>query len=692
MHADSIVTRFTVNAAAVSIALIAATANAAYTITGGAGPAPINPTTPNADYAQLDSIMTQFMQQANVPNAQLAVGYGGKIIYSRAYTASTAERPLRVNVTTNPATSNVYSESPYMTTQPNTRFRVASLSKLVTGLAIQQLVLDGKLSLTESAYAILREEAGSPLPASPADSRMTAVTVKHLLNHEAGFDRNQRIYSTAACSTFPSATPCEGHPAGQPRHIVKNSDPIGRVKPMPNETTPTSWLKTCKEMLDSDLGQRILHYTPGAPPQVSSAYFQFYTNIAYCWAERVIAIRAGAGYTGYEDYVQKRVLQPAGIAYASLARADNRDRLQPGDASTAEINEYYDQPGSFLAYAWCDVYARAPYSPCVVPRPTNFRPRDYGGAGGWVFSAQEYLRMLQSTKQRLRAPHLLDFPGSNTSGSDSLFTGPTISSGTSGSNSWTYRYSYGAGVTEWRVTASNALLGYFVSHTGSLEGTRSFYQLDDITPMHWVVTLNTSPDWDFGGCSGTGAVPAATKSWCLLMSNQVRENNGATVTNPSTANSIAAQLSAMHGNSTKLAAMQNATDLWVNQVALPCNLDVNGTGNGVRNGVADGLMILRAMQGNRGAAVANAASGTTSAATTTYDRAEKNARDLVSTKVVDIDGDGTVNPAVDGVILLRAMLGLKGTAITAGLTIPGVRSDPNAIRTYLNTSCAAALP
>ncbi|HNY47346.1 MAG TPA: hypothetical protein PKN64_10340, partial [Casimicrobium sp.] len=118
----------------------------------------------------------------------------------------------------------------------------------------------------------------------------------------------------------------------------------------------------------------------------------------------------------------------------------------------------------------------------------------------------------------------------------------------------------------------------------------------------------------------------------------------------------------------------------------------NGAGNGVRNGVADGLMILRAMQGKRGAAIASAASGTTSVATTTYDRAEKNARDLVSTKVVDIDGDGTVNPAIDGVILLRAMLGLKGTAITAGLTIPGVRSDPNAIRTYLNTSCAAALP
>ena len=98
------------------------------------------------------------------------------------------------------------------------------------------------------------------------------------------------------------------------------------------------------------------------------------------------------------------------------------------------------------------------------------------------------------------------------------------------------------------------------------------------------------------------------------------------------------------------------------------------------------------MKGLRGAAIASGASGTTSAATASYDRAEKNARDLVSTRVVDMDDDGIVNPAIDGVILLRAMLGLRGEAVTAGLTIPGARNNWAAIRNYLNTSCAAALP
>lgn len=61
----------------VALTWFAPVAHSAYTITGGPGPSPVNSTTPNADYAQLDAIMTQFMLNANVPNAQLAIGYGG---------------------------------------------------------------------------------------------------------------------------------------------------------------------------------------------------------------------------------------------------------------------------------------------------------------------------------------------------------------------------------------------------------------------------------------------------------------------------------------------------------------------------------------------------------------------------------------------------------------------------------------
>jgi CubicO group peptidase (beta-lactamase class C family) len=683
MLAASLLFRFTAALVALSALLAAAPAFAAYTINGGPGPSPVNPTTPNADYAQLDSIMTQFMLNANVPNAQLAVGYEGKIIFNRAYTASTAERALQTGITTAPASANTYNEPAYTITQPNTRFRLASLSKFVTGLAIEQLVLDGKVSLTESAYEILREgTVTTPFDGAPADARMLNTTVQHLITHEAGFDRD--------CVIYPTPLNCQ--PAGQPADITAYPDPMSFVKPWPypyNSTTPdpnTEWVKSCKRHLELDLPRRLLHYTPGAPPLQGGEYYQYYTNLAFCWATRVIEIKSGMT---YENYVLQKVLRPLGIDKAGLVTPDMRDRLWQGDTANAEIASYYDQPlsvdpNAHLVYIWCAVYAHSPYTPCVEPRMLDRSLYDAQGAGGWVFSAQEYLRMLQSAKGRNRAPHLLDFPGSNVTGSDALYTqGPQVAPAVPANSYVAGRYMMGAYVDEY----SGTVPGINVSHSGSYPGVRSTFQFNR-RGWSFVITLNTNPEWGLSGNERSCASTTTTrvKYWCLLRGVAT---SGFTL---GITNSLPNQLTAMYNDAGKRTVMQNATDLWVPQVALPCNLDVNGTGNGVRNGVADGLMILRAMQGKRGAAIAGAASGTTSAATTTYDRAEKNARDLVSTKVVDIDGDGTVNPAIDGVILLRAMLGLKGTAITAGLTIPGVRSDPNAIRTYLNTSCAAALP
>ena len=104
-------------------------------------------------------------------------------------------------------------------------------------------------------------------------------------------------------------------------------------------------------------------------------------------------------------------------------------------------------------------------------------------------------------------------------------------------------------------------------------------------------------------------------------------------------------------------------------------------------------MILRAMRAIAVAGIATSTVGATSSATTTYDRAEKNARDLITTKVVDIDGDGVVDPAVDGVLLLRTLLWAhRNTSVTNGLTIAGPRNDWTSIRNYLNTRCGAALP
>jgi hypothetical protein len=128
--------------------------------------------------------------------------------------------------------------------------------------------------------------------------------------------------------------------------------------------------------------------------------------------------------------------------------------------------------------------------------------------------------------------------------------------------------------------------------------------------------------------------------------------------------------------------------LWANQIALPCRLDLDGDGS--KRGLSDGLAMVRAMLGLRGATL-SANAGLSSAAQT-ENRTDRTARDFVSTKMLDLDGDGQVTMDRDGVILLRAMLGFRDGTVTAGVSQSGaIRQDWNSIKTYLNTSCAAGM-
>ncbi len=59
---------------------------------------------------------------------------------------------------------------------------------------------------------------------------------------------------------------------------------------------------------------------------------------------------------------------------------------------------------------------------------------------------------------------------------------------------------------------------------------------------------------------------------------------------------------------------------------------------------------------------------------------------------MDIDGDGHIFATTDGLILMRVMLGLTGTAVSSAAAVGSSRSTWADIRTYLNDSCAMGLP
>jgi predicted extracellular nuclease len=116
----------------------------------------------------------------------------------------------------------------------------------------------------------------------------------------------------------------------------------------------------------------------------------------------------------------------------------------------------------------------------------------------------------------------------------------------------------------------------------------------------------------------------------------------------------------------------------------PCVLDLDG--NGSVDALTDGLMLVRAMSGLTGTAVTNGAIGG-NASRTTWAAIQP----YFNPAVLDVDQDSGTDPRTDGLLLMRAMFGLTGTAVTNNALGMGANRDNwSKLRYYLNTSCGAS--
>ncbi|MCP3694044.1 MAG: beta-lactamase family protein, partial [Planctomycetaceae bacterium] len=105
-----------------------------------------------------------------VPGASLAVTRAGKLVYARGFGYADLAKKQPV--------------------QPGSQFRVASLSKPITAVAILQLVDQGKLKLTDHVFTILKPKPVFENPTDKMDPRLRQVTILHCLQHSGGWDRS----------------------------------------------------------------------------------------------------------------------------------------------------------------------------------------------------------------------------------------------------------------------------------------------------------------------------------------------------------------------------------------------------------------------------------------------------------------------------------------------------------------------
>ena len=114
-------------------------------------------------FPEIDRLMREFAERAHVPG----IGYG-IVVDGRVVHLGIAGR------------RDVSARAPVEST---TVFRIASMTKSFTAVAILQLRDAGRLSLDDPAERYVPELGGLRYPTSDAPK----ITIRHLLSHSAGF-------------------------------------------------------------------------------------------------------------------------------------------------------------------------------------------------------------------------------------------------------------------------------------------------------------------------------------------------------------------------------------------------------------------------------------------------------------------------------------------------------------------------
>jgi len=265
----------------------------------------------------IDSMMDRVMRSLRLVGASVAIVKDEKLIYSKGYGYADLENKVPVTV--------------------DSRFRIGSISKLITAVAIMTLVEEGRLSLDDYVFGQSGLLRGAPYN-KISNRNVYKIKVKHLLNHTAGW----------SLLTY-----------GDPMFIPQ------KIHQMDKVSYPIDFDKVISFVLE-----RHLPYKPGTRFN--------YSNFGYALLGRVLE---SVTEEDYETWVIKNILAPNGIYSMNMAGNFLKDR-QPNEV------KYYDKSADNEQLSF-DGSGQMVYKPYGADDITMLGP-----AGGWLSTATDLMRFV----------------------------------------------------------------------------------------------------------------------------------------------------------------------------------------------------------------------------------------------------------------------------------------------------------
>lgn len=283
---------------------------------------------PDAVGAQpFDAGVSALLKRWNIPGAAIAVAKNGRLVLARGYGYADFETKRQM--------------------QPDLMFRVGSNSKILTSIAILHLKDQGLINLDSKFLDILTQYHVS----SGGDPRLRDITVRDLLRHSGGWDRD------------------------------KSGDPM-------------QWQGTISRSLSIPmpvLCPDIIRYMMGQPLDFAPGSKQVYSNFGYCILGRVIEKVSGQP---YELYVRDNVLASMDVHAMSIGYSHDLGQQGPKEV------KYYDYNGAPMVDSVFPDLGKSSYS------YGSFEILTYDAPGGWIGSPIDLTRVMTAIDGSRTGPFL----------------------------------------------------------------------------------------------------------------------------------------------------------------------------------------------------------------------------------------------------------------------------------------------